>query len=115
LVSSSTPIGYQEGKVSNSIKRKVAIIGAGLAGTTAGLGLVNAGFDVTIYSDRDRASLRNDVPPTGTAVYFGKSLEYDAEIIEDLYDIGNSSGMSVRIFSGGSEARTPGLAFVSPG
>jgi monoamine oxidase len=70
LVSSSTPIGYQEGKVSNSIKRKVAIIGAGLAGTTAWLGLVNAGFDVTIYSDRDRASLRNDVPPTGTAVYF---------------------------------------------
>ena len=68
----------------SNIKRKVAIIGAGLAGTTAGLGLVNAGFDVTIYSDRDRASLRNDVPPTGTAVYFGKSLEYDAEIIEDL-------------------------------
>jgi Styrene monooxygenase A putative substrate binding domain len=72
------------------------------------------GFDVTIYSDRDRASLRNDVPPTGTAVYFGKSLEYDAEIIEDLYDIGNSSGMSVRIFSGAGEARTPVLAFDSP-
>lgn len=100
--------------MSNSIKRKVAIIGAGLAGTTAGLGLVNAGFDVTIYSDRDRASLRNDVPPTGTAVYFGKSLEYDAEIIEDLYDIGNSSGMSVRIFTGAGEARTPVLAFDSP-
>ena len=100
--------------MSNSIKRKVAIIGAGLAGTTAGLGLINAGFDVTIYSDRDRASLRNDVPPTGTAVYFGKSLEYDAEIIEDLYDIGNSTGMSVRIFSGAGEARTPVLAFDSP-
>ena len=100
--------------MSNSIKRKVAIIGAGIAGTTAGLGLVNAGFDVTIYSDRDRASLRNDVPPTGTAVYFGKSLEYDAEIIEDLYDIGNSSGMSVRIFSGAGETRTPVLAFDSP-
>jgi len=75
--------------MSNSTGRKVAIIGAGLAGTTAGLGLRNAGFDVTIYSDRDRASLRNDVPPTGTAVYFGKSLDYDAEIIENLYDIGN--------------------------
>jgi flavin-dependent dehydrogenase len=100
--------------VSNSTKRKVAIIGAGLAGTTAGLGLVNAGFDVTIHSDRDRASLRNDVPPTGTAVYFGKSLEYDAEIIEDLYDAGSSTGMSVRIFSGAGEARTPVLAFDSP-
>ena len=46
--------------------------------------------------------------------YFGKSLEYDAEIIEDLYDIGNSSGMSVRIFTGAGEARTPILAFDSP-
>lgn len=100
--------------MSNSTKRKVAIIGAGLAGTTAGLGLVKAGFDVTIYSDRDRASLRNDVPPTGTAVYFGKSLEYDAEIIEDLYDAGNSTGMSVRIFSGAGDARTAVLAFDSP-
>lgn len=95
-------------------KRKVAIIGAGLAGTTAGLGLVNAGFDVTIYSDRDRLALRNDVPPTGTAVYFGKSLEYDAEIIEDLYDIGSSTGMSVRVFSGDGEARTPVLEFDAP-
>jgi flavin-dependent dehydrogenase len=99
--------------VSNT-KRKIAIIGAGLAGTTAGLGLVNAGFDVTIYSDRDRASLRNDVPPTGTAVYFGKSLEYDAEVIEDLYNIGNSTGMSVRIFTGAGEARTPLIDFDRP-
>jgi hypothetical protein len=100
--------------VSNSTKRKVAVIGAGLAGTTAGLGLLNAGFDVTIYSDRDRASLRNDVPPTGTAVYFGKSLDYDAEIIENLYDVGGSSGMSVRIFSGDGDTRTPVLAFDAP-
>ena len=100
--------------MSDSTKGKVAIIGAGLAGTTAGLGLVNAGFDVTIYSDRDRASLRNDVPPTGTAVYFGRSLDYDAEIIEDIYDIGNSTGMSVRIFSGTGEARIPVLEFDAP-
>jgi flavin-dependent dehydrogenase len=98
----------------SNIKRKVAIIGAGLAGTTAGLGLVDAGFDVTIYSDRDRSSLRNDVPPTGTAVYFGRSLEYDAEIIENLYDIGSSTGMSVRIFSGAGEGRTPVLEFDAP-
>ncbi|MGL3211288.1 styrene monooxygenase/indole monooxygenase family protein [Bradyrhizobium sp. BR 1433] len=98
----------------SNTKRKVAIVGAGLAGTTAGLGLVNAGFDVTIYSDRDRASLRNDVPPTGTAVYFGKSLEYDAEIIENLYDVGTSTGMSVRIFSGTGEARTPIIEFDRP-
>jgi flavin-dependent dehydrogenase len=98
----------------SKINRKIAIIGAGLAGTTAGLGLVNAGFDVTIYSDRDRQSLRNDTPPTGTAVYFGKSLDYDAEIIEDLYEAGNSTGMSVRIFSGAGEARVPVLEFDAP-
>lgn len=98
----------------SNTKRKVAIIGAGLAGTTAGLGLVNAGFDVTIYSDRNRASLRNDLPPTGTAVYFGKSLEYDAEVIEDLYDVGTSTGMSVRIFSGSGETRTPVIEFDRP-
>ena len=98
----------------SKINRKIAIIGAGLAGTTAGLGLVNAGFDVTIYSDRDRQSLRNDTPPTGTAVYFGKSLDYDAEIIEDLYDAGASTGMSVRIFSGAGEARVPVLEFDAP-
>jgi flavin-dependent dehydrogenase len=98
----------------SKINRKIAIIGAGLAGTTVGLGLVNAGFDVTIYSDRDRQSLRNDTPPTGTAVYFGKSLDYDAEIIEDLYDAGASTGMSVRIFSGAGEARTPILEFDAP-
>src|SRR5947209_6180761 len=98
----------------SDIKRKVAIIGAGLAGASAGLGLVNAGFDVTIYSDRDRQSLRNEAPPTGTAVYFGKSLDYDAEIIEDLYDAGNSTGMSVRIFSGAGDARTPVLEFDAP-
>jgi flavin-dependent dehydrogenase len=99
--------------VSNS-KRKVAIIGAGLAGTTAGLGFVNAGFDVTIYSDRDRTSLRNDVPPTGTAIYFGKSLEYDAEIIEDLYAIGNATGMSLRLSTGVGDTRTPILEFDPP-
>ena len=79
-------------------RRSVAIIGAGLAGTTAGLGLVDAGFDVTIYSDRDRESLRDKVPPTGVGVLFGKSQDWDAEIIEDLYEVGKTTGMSVRLY-----------------
>jgi flavin-dependent dehydrogenase len=99
--------------MSNS-KRKVAIVGAGVAGTTAGLGFVNAGFDVTIYSDRDRASLRNDVPPTGTAMYYGNSLEYDAEIIEDLYPIGNTTGMSFSLSSGQGETYAPIVKFDAP-
>ncbi|MDR2151564.1 MAG: hypothetical protein LBO72_01980, partial [Helicobacteraceae bacterium] len=55
--------------------------------SSAALGLLNAGFSVTLYSDKDRKTLRDGVPATGTAIYFGKpSLEADAEIIEDLYD-----------------------------
>ena len=47
-----------------STPRTAAVVGAGLAGTTAALGLVDAGFAVTLYSDRDRDALRNDVPAT---------------------------------------------------
>jgi flavin-dependent dehydrogenase len=95
-------------------RRKVAIIGAGLAGATAGLGFVEAGFDVPIYSDRDRASLRDGVPPTGTAIYFGKSLEYDAEIIDDLYNVGTITGLSLRLATGLGETRAPVLEFDPP-
>src|ERR1700722_10986434 len=97
--------------MSNSAKRKAAIIGAGLAGTTAGLGLVEAGFDVTIYSDRDRGALRNDVPPTGTAILFGQALEHDSEIIENLYDTGLGTSMNVRIAAVTGVALAPGLGF----
>jgi Styrene monooxygenase A putative substrate binding domain len=100
--------------MSDSARRKVAIIGAGLAGATAGLGLVEAGFDVTIYSDRDRSALRNDVPPTGTAILFGQALEHDSEIIEDLYDSGVSTGMSARISAGSGDTLAPVLGFDVP-
>ena len=83
------------------MSRTAAVVGAGLAGTTAALGLQNAGFDVTLHSDRDRRSLRDDVPATGTAVYFGRSRESDARIIEDLYADGPSAvGMSARLHTG---------------
>lgn len=93
------------------IKKSVAIIGAGLAGTSAALGFVDAGFDVTLYSDRDRAALRDRVPPTGVGVLFGKSRESDAEIIEDLYPVGNTTGVSVRLHSGSGADRTDVLEF----
>ncbi|MCR8898711.1 cadherin repeat domain-containing protein [Gordonia sp. GONU] len=92
-------------------RRSAAIIGAGLAGTSAGLGLLDAGFDVTIYSDRDRETLRNKVPPTGVGVYFGKSREWDAEIIEDLYEVSNTTGMSARLYGGSGADRAPVLEF----
>ncbi|MET9201301.1 styrene monooxygenase/indole monooxygenase family protein [Gordonia sp. NPDC003585] len=92
-------------------RRKVAIVGAGLAGTSAALGFADAGFDVTLYSDRDRASLRNEVPPTGVGVLFGKSREWDAEIIDDLYEVGNTTGISVRLHSGSGDERADVLEF----
>ena len=92
-------------------KQRVAIVGAGLAGTTAALGFQDAGFAVTLYSDRDREALRDKVPPTGVGVLFGKSREWDAEIIEDLYEIGNTTGISVRLYSGTGDERAATLEF----
>ncbi|MDR2081265.1 MAG: hypothetical protein LBP54_05205 [Campylobacteraceae bacterium] len=93
-----------------SKKRKAAVIGAGIAGSSAALGLLNAGFEVTLYSDKDRKTLRDDVPATGTAIYFGKpSQEADAQIIENLYgEESFTDGFSVR---GYNPDKTPLLSF----
>ncbi|WAC57219.1 styrene monooxygenase/indole monooxygenase family protein [Gordonia sp. SL306] len=92
-------------------RRSVGVVGAGLAGASAALGFAEAGFDVTLYSDKDQESLRDKVPPTGVGVLFGKSREWDAEIIEDTYDVGNTTGISVRLHSGSGEDRTDVLEF----
>ena len=92
-------------------KRSVAIIGAGLAGTSAALGFIDAGFDVTLYSDRDREALRDKVPPTGVGVLFGASRDWDAQIIEDLYEVGNTTGISTRLYSGAGDDRARVLEF----
>ncbi|ROZ89160.1 styrene monooxygenase/indole monooxygenase family protein [Gordonia sp. OPL2] len=96
---------------SGDARRTVAIVGAGLAGTSAALGFTDAGFDVTLYSDRDRESLRDKVPPTGVGVLFGKPREWDAEIIDDLYEVGNTTGISVRLHSGSGADRADVLEF----
>ncbi len=91
--------------------QSIAIVGAGIAGATAALGFRDAGFDVTLYSDRTRSALRDEVPPTGVAVLFGKSRDYDADVIEDLYSIGNTSGISTRLYSGVGDERARVLEF----
>lgn len=79
--------------------RTAAIIGAGQTGVTAALGLQNAGFQVTIYSDRDQRALRDDVPATGTALGFGEAQAAEAALGLDTYAdrAPNHSGLSVRI------------------
>lgn len=90
--------------------RKIAIIGAGLAGASAALAFVNAGFAVRLYSDRSRQALRDQAPATGTAIYFGQpSQDADAEIIENLYgDDFYLDGFSVRAYNAD---KTPLLEF----
>ena len=67
---------------------KVAIIGAGQAGTLTAVGLMNAGYDVTVYSDRTADSILNDTAPTGTAFIFGDTVaverKHGVETFEDV-------------------------------
>gem|GEM_PF-520416 len=79
--------------------RTAAIIGAGQTGVTAALGLLVAGFEVTVYSDRDQRSLRDDVPATGTALEFGEAQAAEAALGLDTYvdRAPRHTGLSVRI------------------
>ncbi|MFI9405253.1 styrene monooxygenase/indole monooxygenase family protein [Nocardia sp. NPDC052316] len=85
--------------------RTAAVIGAGQTGVTAALGLLDAGFDVTLYSDRDQRSLRDDVPATGTALEFGVTQQAESALGLDTYTgrAPRHTGLSVRIAGGGAE------------
>ena len=50
--------------------RNIAIIGSGQAGLLAAHGLINAGYRVTLYSDRTADQWLNESRPTGTAARF---------------------------------------------
>ncbi|WP_280182933.1 styrene monooxygenase/indole monooxygenase family protein [Nocardia cyriacigeorgica] len=79
--------------------RSAAVIGAGQTGVTAALGLLDAGFDVTLYSDRDQRALRDDVPATGTALEFGETQQAEAALGLDSYTgrAPRHTGLSARI------------------
>ncbi|MEV4238230.1 styrene monooxygenase/indole monooxygenase family protein [Nocardia sp. NPDC049737] len=79
--------------------RSAAVIGAGQTGVTAALGLLDAGFDVALYSDRDQRSLRDDVPATGTALEFGETQQAESALGLDTYTgrAPRHTGLSVRI------------------
>jgi hypothetical protein len=78
---------------------KVAIVGAGQTGASAALALAERGEEVTLFSDRDQQSLRNDAPATGTAVLFGGGQQAERQLglrsYQDVAPLG--SGMSQRI------------------
>ncbi|MEC3956051.1 styrene monooxygenase/indole monooxygenase family protein [Nocardia sp. CDC153] len=84
---------------STNSTRSAVVIGAGQTGVTAALGLLDAGFEVTLYSDRDQRALRDDVPATGTALEFGETQQAEAALGLDTYTARapRHTGLSVRI------------------
>lgn len=60
--------------------RKIAIVGSGQAGLLAAHGLLKAGYDVTLFSDRTPEQWLNESRPTGTAARFHTSLEFEREL-----------------------------------
>jgi 2-polyprenyl-6-methoxyphenol hydroxylase-like FAD-dependent oxidoreductase len=93
--------------------RSIAIIGAGQTGVSAGIGFLNAGFDVTLFSDRDRRSLRDDIPASGTAVTFAVAQAAERELGLDDYTgrAPGATGQSTQIFSGSGADRKDELDF----
>ncbi|NKY35041.1 cadherin repeat domain-containing protein [Nocardia speluncae] len=85
--------------------RKAAVIGAGQAGVTAALGLLDAGFVVTVYSERDQRALRDSVPATGTALIFGEAQAAEEALGLPTYldRAPLHSGLTIRVAGGGEE------------
>lgn len=92
--------------MTTSSARSAAIIGAGQTGVTAALGLLDKGFDVTVYSDLDQDTLRNHVPATGTALILGEAQRAEESLGLNTYlaTAPLSTGESVRVVDGGAEA-----------
>ncbi len=92
--------------MTTSSGRTAAIIGAGQTGVTAALGLLDNGFDVTVYSDRDQDALRDAVPATGTALIFGEAQRAEESLGLNTYlaTAPLSTGQSVRVVDDGAEA-----------
>ncbi|MDQ1502227.1 MAG: hypothetical protein QOI86_5567, partial [Actinomycetota bacterium] len=66
--------------------RRVAIVGAGQAGSLLAVGLRRQGYDVTLYSDRPALGMRDDVPPTGTAAIFAEAIEVERRLGVETYE-----------------------------
>src|SRR4051812_24830739 len=60
--------------------RRIAIVGSGQAGLVVAHGLVQAGHEVTLYSDRSAEQWLSGSRPTGTAARFELALAYEREL-----------------------------------
>lgn len=59
---------------------KIAIIGSGISGLVAGIGLLEQGHQATIYSNLSAEDWLTKVPPTGTACRFASSIDLEEEL-----------------------------------
>jgi hypothetical protein len=100
--------------------RRVAIVGAGVAGLLTGHGLLRAGFDVTLFSDRTAEQWLRESRPTGSAARFAPALDYERELgLEMWHDeapaiagahIVYCPTLGVRLATLTGRQRRPGLA-----
>ena len=63
-----------------AIMRKIAVIGSGQAGLLAAHALLQARYEVELYSDRSPEDWLERGRPTGTAVRFARSLAYERRL-----------------------------------
>lgn len=68
--------------------RSIAIIGSGITGLATAHGLLRAGFEVTVYSDRTPEAWVTTSRPTGTAARFELALAFERELgLNDWEDV----------------------------
>lgn len=66
--------------------RKIAVVGSGITGLVAAHGLLKAGCEVTVYSDRTADEWLTKSRPTGTAARFDLALAYERELGLNFWD-----------------------------
>jgi len=75
--------------------RTIAIVGSGISGLAAGHGLLRAGFQVDLYSDRNAQQWLEESRPTGTAARFDLALSYERELGLNYWDDAAPKGEGV--------------------